>query len=174
MISQHQGDEVVKFCTSCGTTLERKEFNRKYRIYCPRCHHIHYPHLKIGVGALIEQDGRLLLIQRTQMPFIRCWNLPAGYEEIDEDPHQTVVREVYEETRLCVEVKGLIDIYYFADDPRGNGILIVYKCQPVGGNLTATAEGINPTFFTADEIPKELSGGGHDQAIRAWQKKMLA
>jgi len=80
-----------------------------------------------------------------------------------------VVREVYEETGIRVRVEELIDVYFFADDPRGNGILIVYKCRSVGGELTATAEGANPTFFAARDIPQNLAGGGHDQAILAWQ-----
>ena len=160
---------MVKFCSSCGTSLEWREFEQKRRPYCLQCQQIHYAQLKVGVGGLIEQDGRLLLLQRTHAPFEHCWNLPAGYAEINESPHQTVVREVYEETGLWVGVEGLIDVYFFADDPRGNGILIVYKCRSVGGVLTATGEAANPTFFAASEIPQNLAGGGHDQAIHAWQ-----
>jgi 8-oxo-dGTP pyrophosphatase MutT (NUDIX family) len=95
--------------------------------------------------------------------------LPAGYAEADEAPLETVVREVYEETGLRVEPEDLVDVYYFDDDPRGNGILIVYECRPVGGVLRATREGADPAFFGPSEVPKDLSGGGHDQAIRAWR-----
>jgi ADP-ribose pyrophosphatase YjhB (NUDIX family) len=85
-----------------------------------------------------------------------------------------VVREVYEETGLRVGVEGLIDVYFFADDPRGNGILVVYRCRSVGGELTATVEGANPTFFAASDIPQNLAGGGHDQAILAWRRSRRA
>lgn len=165
---------MVKFCASCGTPLEWREFEHKQRPYCPQCRQVHYAQLKVGVGGLIEQDGRLLLLQRTHAPFEHCWNLPAGYAEIDESPLQTAVREVCEETGLRVGVEGLIDVYFFADDPRGNGILIVYRCRSVGGELTATAEGANPTFFAARDIPQNLAGGGHDQAILAWQSSRRA
>jgi hypothetical protein len=74
---------------------------------------------------------------------------------------------------LRVEVKRLVDIYFFADDPRGNGILIVYECHPVGGELRATEEAINPTFFPVENIPENLSGGGHNQAVYAWKKRLL-
>jgi ADP-ribose pyrophosphatase YjhB (NUDIX family) len=40
--------------------------------------------LKVGAGALIEHEGRLLLLKRTQAPFKGCWNLSAGYVESDE------------------------------------------------------------------------------------------
>ena len=62
----------------------------------------------------------------------------------------------------------------FTDDPRGNGILIVYKCNPIGGKLVETLEGVKPSFFTASNIPKNLAGGGHNQAILAWKDKKHA
>jgi ADP-ribose pyrophosphatase YjhB (NUDIX family) len=63
--------------------------------------------LKVGAGALVEQDGSLLLLQRTQTPFQGCWNLPAGYVEADESPLETVIRETYGATGLRVEAKGI-------------------------------------------------------------------
>jgi len=141
---------------------------QRARRVCPECGYIHYKQLKVGVGAYIEKDGRLLLLQRTHEPFTRHWNLPAGYVEVDESPAQAVVREVEEETGLQVEVKGLRDVFFFSDDPRGNGILIVYECIETGGNLSESPEGILPTYFKSDVIPGDLAGGGHDQAIEAW------
>ena len=165
---------LMKFCPDCGTGLELREFEQKQRDSCPRCRRIHYVQLKVGAGALIEQDGTLLLIQRTSAPFQHCWNLPAGYVEADESPVETVIRETYEEIGLRVEAKGLVDVYFFADDPRGNGILIVYECCPVGGELRASQEAVNPTFFAVGDIPENLAGGGHDQAVLAWQRSRRA
>lgn len=162
---------IIRFCPDCGAALELREFEHKQRAFCPRCQRIHFKQLKVGAGALIEQDGKLLLLQRTSVPFQYFWNLPAGYAEADENPSQTVVREVLEETGLHVEVDRLVDVYFFTDDPRGNGILIVYTCHPNGGRLTSTAEGANPTFFTMNDIPKNLAGGGHNQAIFDWKGK---
>lgn len=62
----------------------------------------------------------------------------------------------------------------FIDDPRGNGILIMYKCSPIGGKLIETLGGVKPTFFTASNIPKTLAGGGHNQAIHAWRERKHA
>ncbi|MCP4537632.1 MAG: NUDIX hydrolase [Chloroflexi bacterium] len=173
-IAEIKGNSLVTFCSDCGATLKLGEFEQRQRDFCPQCGRIHYAQLKVGAGALIEQNGKLLLIQRTSTPFQHSWNLPAGYSEVDESPRQTVIREVYEETGLRVEPEVLVDIYFFTDDPRGNGILIVYKCHPIDGELRATREGANPTFFTARKIPKNLSGGGHDQAVCAWQKNERA
>jgi 8-oxo-dGTP diphosphatase len=163
----------MRFCPDCGTSLVLKEVDKRQRAYCPECQHIHYEQLKIGAGALIELDKKILLLQRTQAPFAHCWNLPAGYVEADESPVQAVIREVYEEVGLQVEVTGLVDVYFFDDDPRGNGILVVYNCIIVGGVLTDSDEATAPTCFVSQDIPARLAGGGHDQAIRAWQELHL-
>ncbi len=161
----------TRFCLNCGTPLEIGEFEHKQRAYCPKCGRIHYEQLKVGAGAIIEQDGQLLLLQRTNEPFKSHWNLPAGYVEIDESPAQAVLREVCEETGLQIEVVGIDGIYFFNDDPRGNGILIVYDCRAIRGQLSESPEGTNPTYFSRDHIPDELSGGGHNQAILAWKDR---
>jgi ADP-ribose pyrophosphatase YjhB (NUDIX family) len=81
-----------------------------------------------------------------------------------------VVREAYEETGLHVVTEGLVDVHFFDDDPRGNGILIVYACRVVGGELRPSQEGSDPTFFRPVDLPASLAGGGHDQAVHAWQR----
>ena len=167
-VPAESGDYI--FCPTCGTLLAPREHEGKQRLFCPKCKHICYRQLKVGVGALIERDGDLLLIQRTIVPFQDCWNLPAGYAEADESPVQTVVREVREETGLQVEVEGLVDVHFFDDDPRGNGILIVYRCLVTGGDLIESFEAVNPTFFHRNGLPENLAGGGHDQVVRAWRE----
>jgi ADP-ribose pyrophosphatase YjhB (NUDIX family) len=96
--------------------------------------------------------------------------LPAGYVDINESPAQAAVREAYEETGLQVEVKRLLDVYFFNDDPRGNGILIVYACNVIGGELAESSESMTPTFFAPGDVPADLAGGGHNRAILTWQK----
>lgn len=159
-----------RFCPNCATPLNIKQLEQRTRRYCPECGYVHYQQLKVGVGAYILHNGCLLLIQRTNEPFARHWNLPAGYVEVDESPRQAIIREVAEETGLHVEVIRVSDVFFFSDDPRGNGILIVYECVQTGGDLSESSEAILPTYFSSDAIPGELARGGHDQAIKAWRK----
>jgi ADP-ribose pyrophosphatase YjhB (NUDIX family) len=160
----------MNYCPHCGGALVRVEIEGRERAHCPACQRIHYEQLKVGAGGLIEHEGKLLLARRTIAPFEGCWNLPAGYAEVDEHPTKTAAREVYEETGLQVETESLADVYYFQDDPRGNGLLILYRCRVLGGVLAASPEGDHLGYFAPHELPEPLAGGGHDQAIRAWQK----
>jgi ADP-ribose pyrophosphatase YjhB (NUDIX family) len=100
------------------------------------------------------------------------WNLPAGYAEIEERPSDTARREVQEESGPDVQIGALVGVYYFDDDPRGNGILTVYSARIIGGVLTKTSEGLEPTCFAPEELPRDLAGAGHDQAILDWRDRI--
>ncbi len=163
------------FCLQCGarTQVRALPHEPRPRHVCPRCGWIFYPHRKVGAGVLIEQNGRLLLLQRGHEPWAGAWNLPAGYVEIDETPRQAAAREAREECGLDVEVGPLVGVWAFDDDPRGNGLLIVYRARVIGGALTTSTEARAARFFARDEIPSRLAGGAHDVVIRAWAAGQL-
>ena len=122
------------------------------------------------------RERALLLVRRgpSAPAFAGAWNLPAGYCEADESPAMTAVRETREETGLQVRIGRLAGAYFFDDDPRGNGILLVYEAAPVGGSLRVDGqEGVQADFFQPGGLPEPLCGGGHDQAIRVWEARTL-
>lgn len=146
------------------------------RLVCPACGHVHYRQLKVGAGSQVTREGKLLLVQRGPdvAAWPGAWCLPAGYCEADEPPAVTAARETEEETGLRVRVTRLLHAYYFDDDPRGNGLLLVYEAESVGGRVRADGrEVVAAGFFAAGELPEPLCGGGHDRAIRAWQAHAL-
>jgi len=135
-----------------------------------------YDQLKVGAGVLLEREGELLLVQRgpAMDAFPGAWNLPSGYCEADERPQATAAREATEETGLQVQVGSLVDVYAFDDDPRGNGLLLVYEAEIVGGELRGDGrEAAALGFFPPEGLPAPLCGGGHAQAIRAWRERAL-
>lgn len=160
-------------CMLCGALLFPQEIDGRVRGKCPSCGWVHYRQLKIGAGALIIRDNRLLLLRRNQEPFAGKWNLPAGYVEFDEPPSIAAQREVFEETGLQVHSTDLAGVYYFNDDPRGNGIMLIYRCDLLQGELDVIDENSEGKYFSAAEIPDALAGGGHDQAISAWRNQNL-
>jgi ADP-ribose pyrophosphatase YjhB (NUDIX family) len=142
------------------------------RRVCPTCGYVAYRQLKVGAGVLLEEGGRLLLVQRSTdaLAFPGAWCLPAGYCEYDEPPEVTAIRETGEETGLEVTVGELFGVFFFDDDPRGNGILLVYRARAAGGELWLQESEINAVrAFAPDGLPHDLAGGGHDQAITAWR-----
>jgi ADP-ribose pyrophosphatase YjhB (NUDIX family) len=159
---------MQKYCLECGAMLERVQQERE-RLVCPRCGWVYYAQPKIGAAAVIEVDGRLLLARRAYEPWRGYWYLPAGYVEVDESPAEAAEREVYEETGLRVQAQRLVDVRYFDDDPRGPGVLVIYACQIVAGELRVSHETDGLCFFDAQHLPDDLAGAGHRETILAWQ-----
>jgi 8-oxo-dGTP diphosphatase len=168
-------EEDNLYCSDCGTELIERVVEGRPRSACPSCGRIAYQQLKVGAGALLQRDGKLLLVQRgPKEAFPGAWNLPAGYCEADEPPRLTAARETAEETGLEVQVGPLVDVYFFDDDARGSGLLIVYEGKVVGGELCVDGtEAQAAAFFPPGGLPEPLSSGGHDQAIKAWQVRAL-
>ncbi len=160
---------MTHHCFQCGTILEIRFLDHREREVCPACGWVYYAQLKVGAAVIIEQNTKLLLLQRAHEPWVGSWMLPAGYVEADEDPRNAARREVFEETGLDVELGELVKTYYFDDDPRGNGVAFVYKTMKVSGVININSEATNFKYFASDEIPSNLTLGGHDKIINEWR-----
>jgi len=111
----------------------------------------------IGVGAVIVENDRVLLIKRGQAPLLGEWSLPGGLLECGETLREAVVREVREETSLKVEPGGMLGIYeriIRAEDARikYHYVLIDYLCRPVAGTANAGSDAVATAWFTRDEL----------------------
>jgi len=65
----------------------------------------------VGVGAVIVQDGVVLLVRRRYEPLAGQWSLPGGRLELGETLEAGLAREMLEETGLEVEVGPVIDVF---------------------------------------------------------------
>lgn len=135
---------------------------------CDQCGWVHYPQLKVSAAALITDGERILLARRRHDPWREHWYLPAGYVEADEAPDEAAIREVFEEVGLRIAIDELWKVYYFDDDPRGNGILIVYRCSGQSGKLTTSTEIDGFEYYSKDQLPELIAGAGHRQAVVDW------
>ena len=160
------------YCPACGAPYpDRFPLDEEGARNCPNCGFANYLQLKVGAAAIIEQDGNILLLRRTDKPFMGSWGLPAGYVRWNEPPKSAAVRETEEECGLVVEVESLLGVYFFDDDPRGNGILVAYRCRPISGTPAITPEASDVQFFRRGSLPSSLAGSGQDQAILAWKSQ---
>jgi len=98
----------------------------------------------VGVGAVIVEQGKVLLVQRGSEPLKGHWSLPGGLVEVGESLHAAVVREVTEETGLLVEPVELVElldrIYRDGDRVRYHYVIADYLCRVTGGSLQAASD----------------------------------
>ena len=99
----------------------------------------------VGVGAVIVNDGKVVLVKRKYEPLKGHWSLPGGMVEIGEPLETALAREMLEETGLRVEVGPVIEVFdrIMRDEERRvryHFVLIDYLCWPAGGSLEAGSD----------------------------------
>jgi len=113
----------------------------------------------VGVGALIIEDGRVLLVKRGHPPLRGEWSIPGGALEVGETLREAAAREVCEETGLTVQVLDLLGIYdRVLRDAEGRTlyhyVLIDFLCRKVRGEVLAAGDAEEVRWHTPEEAAK--------------------
>jgi 8-oxo-dGTP diphosphatase len=110
----------------------------------------------VGVGAIIIDDGRVLLVKRGHPPLAGEWSIPGGVLELGETVREAAIREAREETCLTVETADLLGVYDRVirdDDGRTlyHFVLIDFLCRATTGVPKAADDADEVRWFTAAE-----------------------
>ena len=117
-----------------------------------------YPnHPLPGVLALVERQGRLLMVQRGREPDRGKWGYPGGLVELGETVAQAAIRELAEETGLRAESLGVVDVFdVITPDAEGrvryHFVLSVVRCHCALGEPVAADDAADAGWFTLAEI----------------------
>ncbi|MET9497257.1 NUDIX hydrolase [Streptomyces sp. NPDC006552] len=104
---------------------------------------MHHRELRVAAYAVCVRDGQILLARWVARDGGRRWTLPGGGMDHGEDPYDTVVREVDEETGYAVEPRTLLGVdSVLRRHPRRLGtaadhhaLRLVYDAAVTGGTL---------------------------------------
>jgi len=122
----------------------------------------------IGVGGVVVDEARALLIRRGSAPLMGEWSIPGGLLEVGETLEQGVARELAEETGLEVRVVELIEVFErIFPAPRGadgapgdpskpqyHFVILDYLCEILGGALSAGSDAQEFAWAREDELAK--------------------
>jgi len=111
----------------------------------------------VGVGAVIIEGDRVVLVRRGHPPLAGEWSIPGGVLEVGETLRQAAVREALEETGLRVEVGELLGVYdrilRDADErPRYHYVLIDFLCRKIAGEFQTADDAAEARWFTRAEL----------------------
>ena len=162
--------KMYEYCPWCSARLIEAHVDGKTRKRCPECDFIYYKNPIPAAGAIIEKEGKILLVKRKYPPRVGDWTFPAGFMEWDESPGYCCIREIAEETGLKVKLTSSFKVYSGADDPRTKAVLILYLADIVGGSLTPGDDASEAKYFTRNEIPENIAFESHRRAISEYYK----
>ena len=112
----------------------------------------------VGIGAIIIEGDRVVLVKRAHPPIQGQWSIPGGVLEVGEMVREAAVRESREETGLIVEPGELLGVYdRILRDPEQrvqyHYVLIDFLCCAVGGELLAASDAAEVRWFTSEALP---------------------
>ncbi len=113
----------------------------------------------VGVGTVIIDQGRVLLVKRGSPPLLGEWSLPGGVVELGETLRAAVEREALEETGLIVkagEVLEVLDRIIPGKDaaPQYHYVLIDFLCAMQGGELRAGGDAADVKWASESDLEK--------------------
>ncbi len=118
----------------------------------------------VGVGGVVIENGRALLIKRGSEPLLGQWSIPGGTLELGESLQEGVARELLEETGLEVEVLDMIEAFdrIFLDPaacdpgnrvrPKYHYVIVDYLCERLAGEAQAGSDVTDIAYATEDEL----------------------
>lgn len=97
-------------------------------------------------GAVVREDGLILAIKRADNG---RWVLPGGVVELDENPRDTVRREVWEETGVVVQPERLTGVY---KNMKRAVVSLVFRCRPLSGAPHPTDEAAEVAWLNRSQV----------------------
>ena len=141
----------------------------------------HFTPFSVGDGAVIDDEGRVLLIRRSDN---QQWALPGGAMEAGEAAARGVAREILEESGVFAEPVALVGLF---DVPPRDGVTrhhlysALFLCRPIADKPPETPshahESIGQGWFHPEALPEPMSDRQRQriaEAFRVWGGDMRA
>jgi ADP-ribose pyrophosphatase YjhB (NUDIX family) len=125
----------------------------------------------VGVGAVIVEGDRVVLVRRAAEPMAGEWSIPGGLLELGESMRAGAEREALEETGLRVEageVLGVLDriLPDASGKVRFHYVLIDFLCRRVGGELRAGGDAAEARWVRDSDLAELGMAEAAVQVIR--------
>jgi 8-oxo-dGTP diphosphatase len=120
----------------------------------------------VGVGGVLIENGKALLIRRGSEPLLGQWSIPGGTLELGETLQEGVAREMLEETGILVRVLDLIEVFERVNPytpaatrapgsrPRFHFVIVDYLCEKISGEAKAGGDAVDAAYATEQELSK--------------------
>lgn len=127
----------------------------------------------VGVGAIIFNNDRVLLVQRGHAPMKGEWSLPGGALEVGETLEEGVKREIQEETGLTVEPLIMVEVFdRIARDEEGrvqyHYVLVDFLCRIASGSPACASDAVDIRWTSLDNLDG-IAAFTREVILKAWK-----
>jgi 8-oxo-dGTP diphosphatase len=111
----------------------------------------------VGVGAVVLDGDRVLLVRRGGQPSSGKWSLPGGLVEVGETTHHATEREVMEECGIRIRLAGIAGVLdRVVRDADGrvryHYVLVDYLAYPEDGTLCAGSDAADARWVPVADV----------------------
>ena len=133
----------------------------------------------IGVGVVVWRGDRVLLIRRGKPPRQNSWSLPGGRQEWGETVAQAGQREVWEETRLEIDVRDVVAVVDLIERDEAGAVNLHYTLIDLlgewrSGEAVASDDAAEVAWATLDELDRYELWSETERIIRLAAERRAA
>lgn len=159
---------VWNYCPICSEKLVEGHDGQDMRPHCRTCNKFYYYNpLPAACCFLTNDDGELLMVQRSVEPQKGLWTLPGGFVESGETTEEGALRELQEETGLTGSGISLVGVSSLAGNFSGGIIVIGYAIESWEGEMEAKTDAMDLGFFAPEKRP-EVAFEVHENLIEMY------
>ena len=128
---------------------------------------------RVGVGAVVLHEGRVLLVRRAARPSPGKWSLPGGLVELGETTAEAVKREIAEECACDIRLVGVCGVLdRVVHDAEGrvryHYVLVDYLAYAQSETIAAGSDAAEACWVPVDRVDElDVTDGLTDMINRA-------
>ena len=107
------------------------------------------PLFQVFSAAVIFNEHRQILLVKLTYQRFHPWGLPGGGLDYDEQPEDAVVRELFEETGLTIEIEKFLFVKTWIPARIG----LYYLCKIKSGEFNPSDEVSEIGYFSKENLP---------------------
>lgn len=113
----------------------------------------------VGVGTIVQKDGKILLVKRGVEPSLGLWAIPGGTLKLGESMRECAERELLEETGIIAKAEDCVYVFDFIehDDEekiKFHFVVIDFAAKYISGEPKGADDALEARWFAPEELSK--------------------